>query len=213
MKTMILIPCMDMVHTVFMQSILMLDRRGHEVIYAIHKGSLIYDSRNRLLDAALKSDADRLLWLDSDMYLPMDTLQVLSGDIDDDHQIVSGLYFQRKGDFPPVIYKSCRLDRLPDGRIDPVAEQYRDYPDGDLFEVDAIGFGCVLMTMEAVRTIVSKYGHLPFMPVGGFGEDLSFCLRAREAGVRIWCDSRVRLGHVGLHTYDEHDYLEAMDHA
>ena len=197
---------MDMVHSLFMQTVLLLDKNGHDVLYGIQKGSLIYDSRNRLLDAAFKSGADRLLWLDSDMYLPMDTLQQLSKDIDDEHQIVSGLYFQRKGDCPPVIYKSCRLDRLSNGKIDPVAEHYTDYPDGDLFEVDAFGFGCVLMTMKAAETVVQKYGAMPFMPVGGFGEDLSFCLRAREAGVKLWCDSRVRLGHIGLHTYDERDY-------
>ena len=79
MKTMILIPCMDMVHTVFMHSLLLLDKPS-DVMYAIHKGSLVYDSRNQLLEAAKANQVDRVLWLDSDMEIPMDAMRKLSED-------------------------------------------------------------------------------------------------------------------------------------
>ena len=204
MKTMILIPCMDMVHTVFMHSLLLLDKPP-DVLYALHKGSLIYDSRNQLLETAKANQVDRVLWLDSDMDIPMDAMRKLSEDLDNGCEIVSGLYFKRKPPFSPVIYKECRLDKIGNSLI-PIAHYYADYPKDSVFEVEAFGFGCVMMTMEAVRTVIRKMGMMPFMPVGGFGEDLSFCLRARECGLKLYCDSRVRCGHVGYKMFTDQDY-------
>ena len=204
MRTMILIPCMDMVNTAFMHSLLLLDK-PQDVMYGIHKGSLIYDSRNQLLEAAKENKADRLLWLDSDMEIPMDAMRKLSEDLDAGYEIVSGLYHKRKSPYSPVIYKECRLDKIGESLI-PVANAYLDYPKDEIFEVDAFGFGCVMMSMEAVRKVLGRFGMMPFMPVGGFGEDLSFCLRAREAGVKLWCDSRVKCGHIGYKTFTAQDY-------
>ena len=36
-----------------------------------------------------------------------------------------------------------------------------------------------------------------FTPLPHFGEDLSFCIRARECGYEICCDPTIRIGHVG----------------
>ena len=36
-----------------------------------------------------------------------------------------------------------------------------------------------------------------FTPFNGFGEDLAFCLRARDLGYKIWCDPKIKCGHVG----------------
>ena len=206
MKLIILIPCMDMVHTAFMRSLLMLNTVGHDVTYGISSGSLIYDSRNKLLETAKKSGADSLLWVDSDMDLPMNTIQQLSADIDAGCAIVSGLCFKRKPPYTPCIYKQCEIQQIGDGKVVPLATIYEDYPKHDLFEVEAHGGACVMMTMEAVERITKAYGPYPYIPVGGFGEDLSFCMRARAAGIKLYCDSRIRPGHVGLYTYTEADY-------
>lgn len=199
MKTMICIPCMDMVHTRFMRSLLLLDKVG-DVVYGIHQGSLVYDSRNRLLEAATAENVDRLLWFDSDMEIPYNTMRLLSEDLDAGHEIVSGLYYKRKEPGGPVIYKECKILQMPPERLMPLATPYTDYPENSVFEVEAFGFGCVMMSADAVRTITEQYGKMPFMPVGGFGEDLSFCMRAMKAGVKLWCDSRVKLGHIGQKT-------------
>lgn len=203
MKTMILIPCMDMVHTAFMRSLLLLNTAGHDITYGIHKGSLVYDSRNQLLASA--KDVDRILWVDSDMDLPMNTIQQLSADIDEGRDIVCGLCFKRKPPFSPVIYKKCCLEHEGTSLV-PVADPYLDYPKNEVFEVEACGFGCVMMTKKAADKIVDSLGAMPFMPTAGFGEDLSFCMRARHIGIRLWCDPRVKVGHVGQYTFTEEDY-------
>ena len=206
MKTMILIPCMDMLHTAFVRSLLLLDTNGHDISYAFKAGSLVYDSRNQLLKMAKDANVDRLLWLDSDMDLPMNTLQRLSADLDAGCEIVTGVYYKRKPPFTPTIYKECSIYQLQPDQLMPIADPYLDYPEDSLFNVEAFGFGCVLMTMDAVNKVTGELGMMPFMPVGGFGEDLSFCMRARQCGIDLWCDSRVQCGHVGMYTYTEADY-------
>ena len=196
---------MDTVHVQFMRSLLLLNTNGTDIYYEIASGSLIYDPRNRLLSTAQNIGADRIMWFDSDMQIPTDALQILSKDIDDGCEIVSGLYHKRKPPFSPVIYSECRIIQ-EEGLKFPTATNYADYPKDSLFEVEAFGFGCVLMTTEAARKITDKLGMLPFMPIGGFGEDLSFCMRARNVGIKLWCDSRVKCGHIGYWTYTDSDY-------
>ena len=65
-KTLIAIPCMDMVHTGFMRSLLGLHHPG-AVRYSLTMSSLIYDARNSLAKQAVTEGYDRVLWLDSDM--------------------------------------------------------------------------------------------------------------------------------------------------
>lgn len=56
-KTLICIPCMDMVHTAFMQSLLGLKIVG-EASCSIKTSSLIYDARNGLTKEAVEGGYD-----------------------------------------------------------------------------------------------------------------------------------------------------------
>lgn len=202
MRTMIAIPCMDMVNAVFMRSLLAMDKVG-EVSYEMKIGTLVYDSRNQLLMKALAGGYDRILWFDSDMEIPKDTMRILSEDLDAGHGIVSGLYIKRIPPFTPTIFKTCEIQQLEDQpeKLIPVTDLYQDYPKNDIFEVAACGFGCVMMDVATVRKITDKLGVMLFMPTAGFGEDFSFCLRASYVGEKIYCDSRVRLGHIGYRAF------------
>ena len=206
MKTMIAIPCMDMVHSQFMRSLLHLDTSGQEISYEVTSGSLVYAARNRLLQIADDSGVDRILWFDSDMKIPTDALQILSKDIDEGCEIVSGIYHGRRPPFEPIVFSECCVRQDIEGQQWPTAAKYLEYPKDSLFEVQAFGFGCVLMTMKATKTIMEQMGSMPFMPLSGFGEDLSFCIRAQAVGLKLWCDSRVKCGHIGYKTYTDEDY-------
>lgn len=202
MKTLILIPCFDMLPAHFLRSLLQMQIIG-EVGYDIATSSLIYDARNQLAQHAISGGYDYALWLDSDTLPPSEALWKLKVATEEGYDMVSGLYFQRKPPFGPTIYKRLELMQLDGGKLDPVAEQYTDYPRGELFEIQGCGFGCTFMTVDLLRRVTDQFGILPFMPVGGFGEDLSFCMRARRAGAKIGCDSSVRCGHVGRMVFDE----------
>ena len=84
-------------------------------------------------------------------------------------------------------------------------EEYPDYPKDSVFEVAGCGFGCVI-TKTTVFLDLLLNGKALFAPERGFGEDISFCIRARELGHKIWCDSSIKCGHIGQLTIDESVY-------
>lgn len=210
MKTLIAIPCMDMLPAVFLRSLLQLQIIG-EVSYDIVTSSLIYDARNLILAHALEGDCDYILWLDSDMTIEPDALWKLKIALESGYDIACGLCFKRVEPYAPTIYRRCELVQLEGGKIDPVAEPFLDYPREQIFDIAACGFGCVLMSTAFARRVTELFGPYPFMPVGGFGEDLSFCIRALRAGGRICCDSSVRAGHCGRMIFDESWWLARRD--
>ena len=200
MKTLVAIPCMDMMHTDFVRSLLGLRVEG-EVQYTFAQASLVYDGRNTLANAAIDGGFDQVLWLDSDMLFSPDLLEQLSADLDEGHNCVTALYFSRKTPVKPVIYKSCFMDTSGDMPT-PRADVFFDYPRDAVFPVAACGFGAVLMRTELLRKVRDKFG-LPFSPALGFGEDMSFCMRCEQIGEPIVCDSRIKPGHVGLCVFNE----------
>ena len=206
MKTLLAIPCMDMVHTGFMKSLLMMNRVG-EIGFSIISSSLIYDARNSLAKHAIDGDFDRILWLDSDMEFQPDLMVRLCADMDENNlDIVGGLYFTRRKPSIPVVYQKVGYYHSDeDDSVSPAALSYYEYPKDQLFPCEGIGFGAVLVRTDLVKKVQDKYG-LPFSPILGFGEDLSFCMRARDVGATIYCDSRIKVGHIGQYTFSEEGY-------
>ena len=118
--------------------------------------------------------------------------------IADDKDIVSGLYFRRVQPFTPVLFKELTEKSWKD---------YNDYPN-ELFKLEGIGFGCVLMKTDVLYDMASVYGTW-FSPLANYGEDLSFCLRAKQLGYDIYCDPNVKCGHVG-HSIITEDFYKAV---
>ena len=204
MKTLICIPCMDMVHTAFMQSLLSMRMVG-EIRFSIACSSLVYDARNRLADQAISGGFDRCLWLDSDMTFAPDTMERLSAHLDAGLEIVSGLYFTRKAPVTPVIYDNCGYYEA-NGKVTPTAHSYLDYPKNQLVEIQGMGFGCVMHTVDLLKKVRERYG-MPFTPVMGFGEDLSFCGRVIDSGSKIYADTSIKCGHIAQSLVNEETYI------
>jgi len=199
MRTLIAIPCMDTVDTLFFISCMDMARpEGTQV--AVSVSSLVYNARNMLAKKAIDEGFDRVLWLDSDMKFPSDIIHRLGAHLDAGLEYVSALYFTRKAEIKPVVYSGIGYKNTPDGK-QPYATPFTDYPEG-LFEIAGSGFGAVMMTTDLIK----RCGAQPFFPVMGFGEDFSFCLRAKQAGARMWCDSTIKLGHSGTTLFDEKTY-------
>lgn len=206
MKTLIAIPCMDMVHTIFLKSLLGLERVG-AVQFGLSCSSLVYDARNGLAKQACTEGYDRVLWFDSDMDFEPNLMKRLSARMDEGCELVSALYFKRKAPVKPVVYKEVGYFHSDEkDEVTPIAIPYEDYPKDSLFEIAGCGFGGVMMSVDLIKKVADKFGQ-PFSPILGFGEDLSFCARVSQLGIKMYCDSSVKMGHVGLGTITEDVYL------
>lgn len=193
MKILIAVPCMDTVATGFAESLANL-RKGDDCEVRLNPSSLVYDSRNALAAYAINGNFDAVLWIDSDMIFQPDLLETLSADLESGKDIVAGLCFCRRFPYAPVVYKRLELE----GET-PINESYTDYPENEVFRAAGCGFGVVMLKTDVLRKINEQY-HTVFDPLPHFGEDFSFCIRARECGYEIWCDSTVKIGHVGYIT-------------
>ena len=156
----------------------------HDGSVDIISESLVYDARDKIAMDALAAGVDYVMWLDSDIIYPANIIHKLMGCNKD---MVTGIYHKRTTPYTPCVYK------LVEDKLQP----YLDYPEDKLFNVEAAGFGCMLMKAKVIKAVYDKYGGC-FFPVNGVGgEDLSFIRRAKECGIEVWCDSSVRCGHIG----------------
>ena len=206
MKTLIAIPCFDMVHTDFTKSFVDLIKPPG-TSYTLVKNTLVYDARNIVAANAIEAGFDRVFWMDSDMTFPKDALVRLSEAMDEGREIISGLYFTRRmPNIKPVVYKKMWYEVKPDGSIDTGADNYFDYPEG-IIECEAAGFGCMLTSVDLIKRVSDRFGS-PFTPLECMGEDMAFCLRARMLGEKIYCDTRVKCGHIATVEITEQTYRD-----
>lgn len=191
MKVFIAVPSMDTLPALFCQSLALLQRAGDTQI-GFEVGSLVYNARNNLARQAIKSEADWVLWLDSDMVFGPDLLQrMLKVCTENGIDFLTALCFRRKPPFTPCLFD--RLDKVDRGAS---YTALMSVPDGR-FKVGGCGFAGVLMSTDVLMSVASKFDGRMFDPLEGFGEDVSFCWRARQCGYDIWCDSEIEMGHVG----------------
>ena len=202
MKVLIGIPCLSMVHTQFMASLLEL-RKPQGTKIAIESDSLTYFARNTIALKAIKGDYDYVFYVDSDMTFKPDILENLLRDAESLRlDVIGALCFRRQIPTRPVISKEMTLEQTENG-FKSHEEPYIYYPENAIVKVDAIGFGACLVSTKVLKRITRAYKTAPFTPLPTLGEDYSFCYRARECGHDIFCDTSVKCGHIGTWIYDE----------
>lgn len=147
------------------------------------KSSIVADARNIGVRRALEARAEFLLFVDSDMTFPRDTLKRL---LRWNRDIVGATYVKRVPPHPPLGTPA-----------DPVATD----ENGSLLEMARLPTGLLL-----IRTAVFDRLTEPYFRFGIdeerrviVGEDYLFCDHARKAGFRVWCDCELsrEIGHIG----------------
>ena len=210
MKTLIAIPCMDSVPVPFAESLLNLTKPPQTAV-CFRANSLVYDSRNLLLLTAIDNHFDRVLWIDSDMDVPMNTLVKLSEDMDNlQCDMVTGIYYQRKPPYDPVFFERIDEPTLVNGIPTRNIDTYKDHPQDKPFTIAGCGFGCVMTSVKLLKNIWDTY-HNAFLPFPWAGEDISFCHRMNLSGIPIYCDPSVVCGHIGSYTFTEKDFRNGGD--
>lgn len=135
---------------------------------------------------------DYLLFIDSDQSFPADAMARL---IRWQRPMVGTIIVQRKFPHMPCVgYGSpeegyCKLLR---------------WPEGSLLDVDYVGMGFTLIAREVFEKLPDGN---PFERIYSdyskslCSEDVSFCVRVKQAGFPIVVDSSITIGHIGKFEY------------
>jgi len=146
----------------------------------------ILNGRNYLRDHALKNDYDYLLFLDSDIMIPANGVEILlSPKID----VLSGAYlnaFEIDGEkvVAPVMFKDL-------GNGECQLYTYNAVAPPQVFEIGAAGLGCTLIS----KKVLEKIKFRTFSNSATGGEDMAFYVDARAKGFRTFGSSFVKCVH------------------
>lgn len=208
MKLLIGVPCVDYVHSEFVKSltklILQLKDDGVNFTLFLNPGSLIHIARDKIASKAINEGYTHVLWLDSDMVFGPKLLEDLqfSG-----KPFVTGICASRRKP-----YVGCIFSQIDD--INHLA-RVEDIPQ-EAFEVQGCGFACVLIETEILKAVMMANHGRCFLPMDAYGEDLAFCIRARQLGYHIYAEPTVRPGHISheaVYYPESHEqYMKGLDH-
>jgi len=146
----------------------------------------VVTARNLVIVTALENKCDYILWIDDDMVVKPN-VNLVERLLTHDKDIVAPLFFSRTYPFIPMIFTRRTI-----GTKFTVYDNIVDYKKG-LIEVDGIGFGCILTKVDIFKKLAKPH----FWANDIFGEDLYFCENATRAGIKIYCDTTIDVGHIG----------------
>jgi len=145
-----------------------------------------------------KLNYDYQLWIDSDIVFDSEKFYRL---VSMDKDIAAGWYCTEDGQTTSVAHWLDEEDFRGNGGVmnhetlDSMSKRRKP------FTVDYTGFGWVLIKKGVFENLeypwfapkmqVFESGEVQDM----CGEDVSFCLDAKDKGFEIWCDPRIRVGH------------------
>jgi hypothetical protein len=195
-KLAILVPTRDMVHTHFAYSLTQLVKTTSEVgidtyLY-FDSSTILLNQREKLIDEAIKMEADYVLWLDSDMMFPSNVvLKLLAHNKD----IVACNYMKRSLPMKTVAYTD-----LNDWDSWVPME-----PQEELVKVKGIGMGCILMKTDVFKKLEKPYFEFRFKEdtKDWFGEDFILQDKIQKVGYEIFVDTMLsmEIKHVGIYAF------------
>jgi hypothetical protein len=170
-----------------------------------------HTAENTTVREFLKTDATHLFMTEMDMVLPID---IIPGLLALDAPVASGLYFLRGGNGQPCLYVKTPLC--------PPTNPYPHTP-VSLFPLDTPfklgtrggcpGLGCVLIRREVFEAIEEPWFDLKERnnkTMEGYGSDLYFFTKVRDAGFEVWVDPRMRAGHMDYVHVGFEDHLKRL---
>lgn len=191
------------VHEMWMMSVLGLIARSpgkYQIRPAgVQSGPLLSRARNLLVQSFLETDDEYLLFTDTDMVFKFEDVNLL---VEADAPIAGALYYSVAAgvDDGPwctalVVSEEDPEQYVPLKLPEPDADDYPTEP----IQVAAVGMGLTLIKREVIEALTPIKRLWPFAETHeerGYGEDLTFCLRAAEYDYPSVVVPKARVGHI-----------------
>ena len=175
------------------------------------QGNQIGRQRQEAFDYWYKqTEYDWILWIDSDIVVTDDALRKVWSSVDKlTRPVVAGTYFISKQNEQTLMSPFPALFNFTD---DYYTIQYlHPLPTDKLVEVDAAGFGFVLMHRSVADRMRAHHGDIPFFNETGIGkqfisEDINFFRRMREAEIPLHAHTGAHVAHMKRFSLDINYY-------
>lgn len=152
-------------------------------LYNCH-GRSIDEAYKDIFWTAIKDGAKLLLTIEDDTFPPEDALVKLMEHWKEGKEVISGWYPKRTKvrEGTPIVFDGKERTHLVD--------------DGKLHEVWVTPFGCTLFDVSIFSRIPEPWA----ITTGILTQDSFFSQKAREAGIKLWCDTSIKCKHVDRKT-------------
>ncbi len=209
-KTIILVPVGSHIEPACDETLRQLEKNGIKV-YRKYGFSAIDQGRCVMAQQAINDGYEHLFWIDSDVaFCEYDIYKVINTAIREKQTFITAAYCV-KG-WPALTTKfHSDFDEIIFGSL------------GGLYEADYAATGFMYTHVSVYEKIKLKFNLKPVNIWGGqykvhawflpmiidddyVGEDFSFCHRAKKAGITIFCDTTIRLAHIGRYSYS-YDFI------
>jgi len=203
----------ETVDTNMIYNALMLERPGWRSSIFFESGRPYDVARNNVATRCLEMGAEWCFFWDSDVMIsPFAMTRLTSHNL----PIIGGLYYRRHPEIWPQVFRDAG-----GGVLNPITKKEVDMLSVQgIFEVDAIGAGCLLIHRKVFEVLKDHVPKRSFRVVGpppgeikfyeffkwGIGredgseptysEDLTFCMLAKKHGFKIFCDPLVKCTHI-----------------
>lgn len=156
-----------------------------------------FRARNAIVRVALQMSADYIWMLDDDHIFDIDDTRNSSTAYDlpvklvkhleerPEIGVVGALYYQRGGDYYPVIMHETPGTEVP-FFLTHAEISHR------MQKVAVTGGGCMMIRASVFDKIKDPW----FAPEHDFGTDIQLCKKVIEAGFEVWCDTSLEIGHI-----------------
>lgn len=142
--------------------------------------------RNIAIRFALEQGFTHILFIDDDVCFTSDSLKkLLAHDLD----VVTGLYLMRNYPHRPILFDIA----LDDGKC---GWHYLSPNEHGLIPIVNCGLGFVLINTRVFDLIEKPYVRLGQCDLENWTDDIDFFNRLRKAGVKLYCDLNVKVGHI-----------------
>lgn len=177
-------PCQDEVKAKTLHSLVAATMETPELFdFLMWQGCDVAGARTWIAKEAIKKGATHLLFVDSDMLFPRDTIKRLLAHNKD------------------IVGVQCNKRLFPLQKVAVPLTPNEDQT--KLFRAALVGTGVLL-----IKTSVFEKMARPWFQFGRdkegelvIGEDAWFINSAKDAGFDVWCDGSIKVGHIGNYTY------------
>jgi len=149
----------------------------------------IDEVRNYLVQNAIDGGCTHVLMMDTDQIYPEETIQKMWKHMDNGLRVVGGAVHRRYPPFDVIAFRG------KPGRYKHVSDE--EIYSGNLINVDATGAACVMYDITIFAEVEPPWFWLgedeKKKPIG---EDIAFCHSLREAGIPIYLDTSLEIGHI-----------------